>query len=377
MKEEAVKQIGIRQKEYDIYIRNEMKQLNFVNSIVSNMFWKNGYCYIHIMSSNKDKNKDKTFEHCTIRFGGNVKMKIAHGAITNDKWRIQRFHISYKHNLNAKHRFTICFEGKNNGFRIKCFAIKIVDYKSKYMLTNTTIQKMIRNNRFKLLASFYEAVFNCDWEKFESLLNQGLWDFQFLKGRSIEDTQDLPYQPIHHITIALDILLNWDDWNEKVSPIIRQKAIENEKFKKFFTEKCKVSMEYKELLTYDNYSYCTPEDPFSEVFDFSREELNQQGFRNLDINLYWAVYTLNFEWAEKLLQEGANPNIEVDSGHNVYWILDWMQAGPCMEVDPYLTRNNNKYKIDVDSYHGDFAYMIRYALFAKMQQLVEKYDSDN
>lgn len=232
-----------------------------------------------------------------------------------------------------------------------------------------------KNKKRMRVSAFTEAVFNCDWERFQSLLDQGLWDDSLLKGMAREETDELPFQPLHNITIALDILLNWSYWDDELIPLLKIKAEKNEPFKKFFAEHCHVPMDYKELLSFDkrSYSYSTPEDPFEDVFDVSRDELHEQGFSDLDIDLYWAVYTLNFKRAEELLRKGANPNTPVHEGDDVYFLLDWMEIGPMSEVDPYLSNHTLKYVYDVEESYGFFAYMIRYALFAEMNTLVDSY----
>ena len=49
-----------------------------------------------------------------------------------------------------------------------------------------------------------------------------------------------------------------------------------------------------------------------DILDKSREELNDMGFRDLDIDLYCAVDKFDFGETERLLREGANPNVLVD-----------------------------------------------------------------
>lgn len=237
------------------------------------------------------------------------------------------------------------------------------------MMIEENYEKQIR------ISSFFEVVFNCDWERFQSLLDKGFLDDSLLKGKVCDDLDELPFHPLHHITIAQDILLNWDYWDDELYPLLKIKAEKNEKFKKFFAENCHVPMDYKELLSFDKgaYSYSTPEDPFDDVFDVSREKLHECGISDLDIDLYWAVYTLNYKWAEELLRKGANPNTPINGEDDVYYLLDWMEIGPMSEIDPYLRNNTLKYKYDVDESYGFFSYMIRYALFAKMHTLVNSY----
>lgn len=242
------------------------------------------------------------------------------------------------------------------------------------------------DENWKNIGLLYECVFNGEWDKFQDLMNQGFWDERLLRGLSFDDSLDentddtdeseeiQPYTPIHHITIALDILLHWDDWNEKTMPIIQRKAENNDKFMTFFRDHCHVPMDYNELLWFDTYSYSSPEDPFENVFVESREDLLKHGNRDIDIDLYWAVYTLNFKWAEELLQKGANPNARVCDGYNVYDHIEWMEIGPSVEDDPYLINPDRHYTFDIDESFGFFCYLIRYALYAKMQMLVERYD---
>lgn len=225
------------------------------------------------------------------------------------------------------------------------------------------------------IVTFSEVVFNCDWDQFQSLLNKGLWNNDLLKGSCLDDSFEMCYQPLHHITIAQDILLKWFNWDEEARPKLKVKAEKNDKFMKFFSEQCHVPMEYKELMWFDTYSYCTPEDPFEEVFETSRKDLINGGFSDLDINLYWAVYTLNFKWAEELLKMGANPQVQVGSPgmEDVYRLLDWMEMGPMSETDIYLTDSTLKYTYDPNESFGFFSYLIRYALFAEMHTLVNSY----
>lgn len=231
---------------------------------------------------------------------------------------------------------------------------------------------------------FYEYAFNGEWEKFQVLIDQGLWNDVLLKGLSDEEYTDIvnkkkddfyvsPFVPLHHIPIALDILFHWDDWNDKTIPIIQQRAEKNDKFIKFFKEQFNVPMDYNELMWFDTYSYYAPEDPFEDVFCTTRQEMHEYGLRDIDIDLYWAVYTLNFKWADELLQKGGDPYVVVDDGESVFSVIDWMLSGPEIETDKYLIDPKISYRFYVDKSYGFFSYLIRYALFAKMQSLVEKY----
>lgn len=51
-----------------------------------------------------------------------------------------------------------------------------------------------KNKKRMRVYAFTEAVFNCDWERFQSLLDQGLWDDSLLKGMAREETGELPFQ---------------------------------------------------------------------------------------------------------------------------------------------------------------------------------------
>lgn len=370
MKYSVIERMCVVEKDYDRFIRKDLRERDFSGCFIPNVMWRDDDLYVTLSTANKE---DK-FDHCTFRFAGNIKIKAHDGKIPEVPWKLKSLKSSYVNDMNAKQRFCFAFIGDNFGFRIQCYAVYICEYVTENKITDKTMKEENYEMRMRV-SSFTEAVFNCDWERFQSLLDKGLWDDYLLKGNEYECQDELLFQPLHHITIAQDILLNWFCWDDELFPLLKIKAEKNDKFKKFFAEHYHVPMDYKELLSFEKraYSYSVPEDPFEDVFDFTREELHEQGFSDNDIDLYWAVYTLNFEWAENLLKKGANPNSPVHGGEDVYYLLNWMEIGPMSEVDPYLKNHTLKYICEVEESCGFFSYMIRYALFAEMHSLVNSY----
>ena len=147
-----------------------------------------------------------------------------------------------------------------------------------------------------------KAVFEIDFDRFQSLCGDNN-DVLSL----CQDSEDLPY-PLHFITICWDIIFGyWDEWKEEYKPILKKRKEENDIFKSFFSG---LGLDMTGI-PFSEYWYCfycdDPEDTIEECLDMTEEELKELGFRDIDIELACCVNKFQFDRAEELLEQGADP----------------------------------------------------------------------
>lgn len=147
-----------------------------------------------------------------------------------------------------------------------------------------------------------KAVFEIDFDRFQSLCGDNN-DVLSL----CNDSDDLPY-PLHFITICWDVILGyWDEWKEEYKPILKKRKDENDKFKSYFAE-LGLDMTGIPFSNYWDCFYCDePDATVEECLGDTEDELKKKGFRDIDIELACCVNKFQFERAEELLEQGADP----------------------------------------------------------------------
>lgn len=147
------------------------------------------------------------------------------------------------------------------------------------------------------------AVFNIDYNGFKSLYEKGAFDVSLC-----QDSDDLPY-PLHFITICWDIIFGYlEEWKEQYKPILGKRKEENDKFKTFFETECGLEMSN---IPFSDYWYCfysaEPDEDVEDCLSYTMEELHKVGFSDSDIKLAICVRKFQFDEAEMLLKQGADP----------------------------------------------------------------------
>lgn len=115
--------------------------------------------------------------------------------------------------------------------------------------------------------------------------------------------------PLYAYAAAIRELLT-EDYNSDIFDFARKG---NDKIWKILKAKGFIPADYQEKLiefakdweTYDE------NDSYEDVLDMSLPELEKQGARKIDCDLYIAAIAFNFEKAKELLEKGANPDAKL------------------------------------------------------------------
>ena len=171
--------------------------------------------------------------------------------------------------------------------------------------------KYCSNCNVELRQKYINAVLNIDVEGLEHLLKtepfeRGMLDRLFPscpEGCSI----------LWIIQCWEIILAHPEEWKEEYRRKVIQRQKRNFEIKRIFKDKLHAKFVPVDFQKSPFHFFRSEEDETVEdILGKSREELNEMGFCDLDIDLYCAVDKFNFEDTERLLREGANPNVLVD-----------------------------------------------------------------
>lgn len=173
--------------------------------------------------------------------------------------------------------------------------------------------KYCPNCNVELRQKYINAVLNINVEEFEHLLETEPFENDLLDRL-------IPSLPkgcsILYIIQCWEIILA-DEWKGEYGEIVEKRRKQNEKIKQIFIEKLQVEFPPIEWYLEPFYFYRNWEDETVEdILDKTRKELNEQGFCDLDIDLYCAVCKFDFKETERLLKAGANPNTNIDGEFN-------------------------------------------------------------
>ena len=161
---------------------------------------------------------------------------------------------------------------------------------------------------FRYFDDFVRAVFNVDDKNFFKLVDEGCFSKMLSRDTNIFPDVVLP---LHYITICWDIILSkYDEWKEEYKPIVLAKKMANDRIKDFFISKCHENMDDVPFYDYVDYFFYQEED--ADAYDFigwTKEDLMEMGYREMDIDLYCYVNKFDFGLVMCLLKKGANPSV--------------------------------------------------------------------
>lgn len=173
--------------------------------------------------------------------------------------------------------------------------------------------KSCPNCNIELRQKYINAVLNIDVEGLERLLKTEPFEREMLDRL-------LPSFPkgcsILYIIKCWEIILA-DEWKGEYGEIVERRRKQNEKIKRIFIEKLQAEFNPIEWYIEPFYFYRKwDDDTVEDILDKTREELNELGFCDLDIDLYCAVCKFDFKETERLLKAGANPNTNIDGEYD-------------------------------------------------------------
>jgi len=120
--------------------------------------------------------------------------------------------------------------------------------------------------------------------------------------------------PIYHITQCNSRLLADDTWSENVMPIILSLRKGCAKLMAYWKTKFNYPVEQElDYTSYTNLFFAaSPDETDDEVLLSSVQELLNEGYRQVDIDLYCATERFQYGEVERLLKLGADPEVDID-----------------------------------------------------------------
>lgn len=120
--------------------------------------------------------------------------------------------------------------------------------------------------------------------------------------------------PIYFITQCNVRLLADDTWSENVMPIILSLREGCAKLMAYWKTKFNYPVEQElDYTSYTNLFFAaSPDETDDEVLLSSVQELLNEGYRQVDIDLYCATERFQYGEVERLLKLGADPEVDID-----------------------------------------------------------------
>ena len=154
-----------------------------------------------------------------------------------------------------------------------------------------------------------KAVFHNQYDLVKDLLTSDDFDKKIL-----DDTGIFEYAPfpLYYITMCYKQFM-WNDYIEEVMPMIlrHRKNIDAllELWKNEYGIDVTQKIDYKK---YERDFFCTEDsETTDDVLWNPIEKFLKAGFRRIDIELYEAVEKFQFDKVDKLLKQGANPDVDL------------------------------------------------------------------
>lgn len=113
---------------------------------------------------------------------------------------------------------------------------------------------------------------------------------------------------------GMRVLLDDDGWNEEYRPIVAAVKSGIEKIWNILLDKGLVpdDIDHQLVKFAQDMGLFPFADNYEDAFDMPLEAILEKGYRKIDVDLIVAALSLNFDEARKLLEQGANPDVDVD-----------------------------------------------------------------
>ena len=149
------------------------------------------------------------------------------------------------------------------------------------------------------------VVFN-EYEAVKTLIENGNYDKTVFKDIGSDYYFDIPI-PVYYISKCWEICLN-HDFSASFNPIV-QKNYENvKKILALFKEKAGLQEIEIPFSKIGSACWSFEDDIEEDILEGKKTDFIYKGIREIDLDLYIAVQTMNFQKAEELLKNGANPH---------------------------------------------------------------------
>lgn len=238
--------------------------------------------------------------------------------------------------------------------------------------------KCCSNCSVELRQKYINAVLNIDVEGLENLLETEPFERDLLdrlfpscpKGCSIL-----------WLIQCWEIILSFE-WEGEYGDIVKRRREQNAKIKQIFIDKLQANfIPVNFQISPFEFYRSDLDETVEDILWMTREELNEQGIRNLDIDLYCAACKFDFKEVTKLLKAGANPNTPVnifgidgdELGKDLFErigvecdFLEFSELNELIRAEKYISSDYYRYLTD----------LVGLAAHKKMYSLLHEYDKD-
>ncbi len=180
--------------------------------------------------------------------------------------------------------------------------------------------------------------------------------------------------PLHYITMCWDSFLrNDDEFTDEFKGVLSRKKQENDRIKDCFENAFGFQMIGLPYTDYRDCYYCLdPEDTIEDLILESEGDLLEQGYKQMDIDLFCSIHKMDFETTKHLLETGANPETVFDTDDEDYnngwgWIRyerDYLYERICEKFNGNGIMPFERYEVEE---------LIAYAAYERMYDLLKPY----
>lgn len=164
---------------------------------------------------------------------------------------------------------------------------------------------------------------------------------------------------------GMRVLLDDDGWNEEYRPIVAAVKSGVERIRNILLDKGLIpeGIEHQLIEFAQHIGFFPYDDNYEDIFDRPLDAILKKGYRKIDVDLIVAALSLNFDEVRKLLEQGANPDVDVEDDEDPHeFVSSLMLTGmgwddaytPCGDIhllwrDEYLEGDANVINAERDS----------------------------
>lgn len=216
------------------------------------------------------------------------------------------------------------------------------------------------------------VIFN-EYEIVKSLLENENYDKTVFTDIGSDCYFDIPI-PVYYISKCWEICLN-HDFSESFNPIVQKNYENAKKILALFKEKLGVQEVEIPFSKISSACWALEDDSEEDILEGKKADFISKGIREIDLDLYTAVQKMDFQKAEELLKNGANPHYK-HYGEDDGDLLDLCGAecsyqATCQAGE--IIRSPGWFKNAIDE--EELGNIFRWAANEKMYEILNKYSA--
>ncbi len=216
------------------------------------------------------------------------------------------------------------------------------------------------------------VIFN-EYEIVKSLLENENYDKTVFTDIGSDCYFDIPI-PVYYISKCWEICLN-HDFSESFNPIFQKNYENAKKILALFKEKLGVQEVEIPFSKISSACWALEDDSEEDILEGKKADFISKGIREIDLDLYTAVQKMDFQKAEELLKNGANPHYK-HYGEDDGDLLDLCGAecsyqATCQAGE--IIRSPGWFKNAIDE--EEIGNIFRWAANEKMYEILNKYSA--